>query len=116
MKTYFKILAVTAVILSLFALCLPVYADTSGGNIGDVNQKGETIGKALKDLAGGGFGKAAFLGALLVGIFCLLFTRHRIFGAIVLVFGILLGMYAGGLGDSLWNWFKSVGGSSGGSQ
>jgi len=113
MKTYFKILVVTAVILSLFALCLPVYADTSGGNIGDVNQKGETIGKALKDLAGGGFGKAAFLGALLVGIFCLLFTKHRIFGAIVLVFGILLGMYAGGLGDSLWNWFKSVGGSGG---
>jgi len=81
-------------------------------DIGDVNQKGETISKALKDLAGGGFGKAAFLAALLVGIFCLLFTKHRIFGAIVLAFGILLGMYAGGLGDSLWNWFKSIGGGS----
>jgi|GEM_PF-2354256 hypothetical protein len=114
MKPYFKILVVTTVIFSLFALSLPVICTADiGGNIGDVNQKGETIGKALRDLAGGGFGKAAFLGALLVGIFCLLFTKHRVFGAIVLVFGILLGMYAGGLGDSLWNWFKSVGGSGG---
>jgi len=107
MKTYREILVVVTVVLFLFTFCLPVHAE----DIGDVNQKGETIGKALKDLAGGGFGKAAFLGALLVGIFCLLFTRQRLFGAIVLLFGILLGMYAGGLGDSLWNWFKSIGGS-----
>lgn len=102
-----------AVVLLFTLLVLtPCLVFAESGNIGDVNQKGETISQALKDLAGGGFGKAAFLVALLVGIFCLLFTKHRVFGAIVLAFGILLGMYAGGLGDSLWNWFKSVGGGS----
>lgn len=54
----------------------------------------------------GALGKAVFYFALFAGIMCILFTKHRMFGLVVLVFGFLLGAYSG-VASGLW---KAVGG------
>ncbi|MDA8103764.1 MAG: hypothetical protein M0Z71_00125 [Nitrospiraceae bacterium] len=83
---------------------MPVHAAGGGAVLDDA--PGNSIVDALKSFAKGGWGKALFFCSLITGVICLLFTRHRHFGLISLVFGILLGIF-GGLGDSLWSLFTS---------
>src|SRR5208337_1444647 len=55
----------------------------------------------LGAVATGKLGKAVFFFALFVGIMCILFTKHRIFGLLVLIFGFMLGAYSG-IAQGLW--------------
>lgn len=90
-------------ILFLFLVMSPVIAYAV--NIDDT--AGNTIVDSLKSFTKSGWGKALFFASLLVGVICILSGKHRIFGIISIVFGILLGAY-GGLGDSLWEIFSSL--------
>ena len=108
MKTVSLILF-TLVLAALVTSAVPVHAASSGAVLDDA--PGNSIVDALKSFAKGGWGKALFFCSLITGVICLLFTRHRHFGLISLVFGILLGIF-GGLGDSLWSLFTSWGGGN----
>jgi hypothetical protein len=103
----FSVIVFSLVLVAFAAVIMPVHAATGGAGLDDA--PGNSIVDALKSFAKGGWGKALFFCSLIAGVICLLFTRHRGFGLISLVFGILLGVY-GGLGDSLWDLFTSWGG------
>jgi hypothetical protein len=93
-------------VAALSMTTVPAYASGSGTGLDDT--PGNSVVTALKSFASGGWGKALFFCSLLTGVICIIFTRHRGFGLIALVFGILLGVY-GGLGESLWQLFTSWG-------
>jgi len=107
MKTL-SVMIIAILLVGLAVGAVPSHAaSSSGGGVDDSG--GNSIVDALKSFAKGGWGKALFFCAMITGIICILFTRHRGFGLIALVFGILLGIY-GGLGESLWSLFTSWGG------
>ena len=93
------------VLLTVFAVgVVTAYAD--GICLNDT--PGNSIVQGLKSFATGVGARPSFSVSLLTGVICIIFTRHRGFGLIALVFGILLGVY-GGLGESLWQLFTSWG-------
>jgi hypothetical protein len=109
MKTKTVSLVVCLLLLAVLAISpLAVYAAGSGTGLDDA--PGNSIVQALKGFATGGWGKALFFCSILAAVICFLSHKHRMFGVIALVFGILLGVY-GGLGESLWQLFTSWGNS-----
>jgi hypothetical protein len=108
MKTKKSFFACIVLVVLLAIGPSAVYASGSGTGLDDA--PGNSIVQALKTFASGGWGKALFFCSMLAAIIGFLSHRHRVFGIIALVFGILLGVY-GGLGESLWNLFTSWGSS-----
>jgi len=95
-------LVLTVAVLSLVGMVAVAYATSTTGT-DPFASMGDQTG-SLTALATGNLGKFLFFVALLIGIVCLLFTKHRIMGMIALVFGFLLGAYSG-IANGLWNWF-----------
>lgn len=96
-------------IVLLMATAVPLYADASTSGTDPFSGMGDQT-SSISAIAKGNLGKFAFFVSLLVGVFCLLLTKHRVFGLIALAFGFLLGAYTG-IANSLWNWFTSIGGN-----
>jgi hypothetical protein len=96
-----RFLFLTLLAMSLMAVPAVSYSVTIDDTAGN------TIVDSLKAFSQSGWGKALFFASLLVGVVCILSGKHRTFGIIALLFGILLGAY-GGLGDSLWDIFSGL--------
>ena len=90
------VLVVLVVMLSIAGMTTLAFAtDPFAGT--SVAQAPGTLGA----IATGALGKAVFFAALFIGIMCILFTKHRLFGLLVLVFGFMLGAYSG-IATGLW--------------
>ena len=97
------------VIVLLMAAVVPLYADAATSGTDPFSAMGDQT-SSISAIAKGNFGKLAFFVSLFVAVFCLLFTKHRIFGLVALAFGFLLGAY-NGIANGLWTWFTSIGGN-----
>jgi formate-dependent nitrite reductase membrane component NrfD len=98
-----KFIFLTMLVIAL--MVVPTVSSADSVSIDDT--AGNTIVDSLKSFSKSGWGKALFFASLLVGVLCILSGKHRTFGIIALVFGILLGAYSG-LGDSLWGIFSGL--------
>ena len=86
-----------------------VSAASSAGVMDDTGgQQGVTW---LESLSRSSWAKMVFGAALLVSIFCILFTKHKGYAITVFVFLICLGAYSGLL-ETLWQWVGTWNSSS----
>lgn len=101
MKKKIMVLVVVGVMLTMIGMATLAFAT---GTTGTDPFAGTAVASApgtLAAIATGALGKAVFFAALFIGIMCLLFTKHRLFGLLVLVFGFMLGAYSG-IAAGLW--------------
>lgn len=99
-KTIIFVTALTLV--TLFAGVGAVFADDK---MTGIDETAGTVMEKLNIMSKGAVGKAIFFLSLFVGIICLLFTKHRMFGMIALGFGLMMGAFTG-IADGLWNIFN----------
>lgn len=89
----------TMVLTGMLIPASPAYA--SGGTDPFASTAVANAPATLGATSTGALGKALFYGALFVGIITILFTKHRLYGLIAIVFGFLVGAYTG-IAQGLW--------------